>query len=264
MNIQVAKENLTAGGELDINGALHAKFQTIDQATLVERLIDYLTSVGRNQDVQRLAAVETKATEFYQTTYGLAISDFAYGNAAPILKDLIAHEETYVNSSPDDPLEATFAYEFSRQDGQNFKFAEGLKVGTKAGVKAKLPFVGEANVEVSAEVSFSAEQSFTTVQMSKWTFSTKVTVKPNTAVQVTGFIQIATLNTPFTCKVKVLDGNVLVEVKLKGDQGYTSWVVPIVYMMSDEERSFVLSGTLTGSEAARIFVKETPANAQIL
>ncbi|WP_026607982.1 ETX/MTX2 family pore-forming toxin [Methylocapsa acidiphila] len=264
MNIQVTKENLTLGGELDINAALHAKFQTIDQAALVDRITDYLTSIGKIRDAQLIAAVETQSTEFYQRSYGLLISDFAYGNATPTFKDLVAHEETYVNASPDDPLEATFAYEYSRQDGQSFKFTEGLKIGTKVGLKAKLPLIGESNVEINAEVSFSAEQSFTTTETSRWSFSEKVTVKPNTAVKVTGFIQIAKLDAPFTCHVKVLDGDILVEVKLKGDQGYTSWGVPIVAMMSDDERSLTLSGTLTGSEAAKIFIKETPASVPVL
>ncbi len=262
MNFQVM--NIQSASELDINSALHAKFETIDQATLVDRLTDYLTSVGRISDAAKLVAVETKETEFYQTIYGLLISDFAYADVTPIFTDLAADEQTYVNASPDDPLEATFAYEFSRQDGQSFKFAEGLKVGTKAGVKAKLPFVGEANVEVSAEVSFSAEQSFTTVDTTKWSFSEKITVKPRTAVKATGYIRIAKLDAPFHCNVKVLDGNALIQVKIKGDQLYTSWVVPIVNMMSDDERSFALSGTITGSEAAKIYVEVTPVNIPIL
>ncbi len=139
---------LKTENELDINAALLQKFQTIDQAVLTKRAIDYLTSVGATDKIARLAAIETGYSEFYQDHYGLLITDFSYGEVKQSLKSVIAHQETYANASPDDPLEATFSYEYSRQDGQSFKFTEGLKVGTKAGVKAKLPLVGEANVEV--------------------------------------------------------------------------------------------------------------------
>ncbi len=262
MNYQA--RSLTTETELDINTALFKKFQTIDQAILMQRAIDYLNSIGATQRIANLAAIETGSSEFYQDHYGLLITDFSYGQVKQTLNNVVAHQETYANASPDDPLEATFSYEYSRQDGQAFKFTEGLKVGTKAGVKAKLPLVGEANVEVSAEVSFSAEQSFSTTETSKWNFNQKVTVKPNTSVKVVGFIRIGKVNAPFNCNVKVLDGNVLVEVKLKGDQGYSSWVFPVVAMMSDDERSFVLAGTLSGSEASDIFVKVEPVNTPLL
>lgn len=261
MNYQA--RNLAAETELDINPALFKKFQTIDQTVLMQRAIDYLTSIGANQKIASLAAIEAGSSEFYQDQYALLVTDFNYGQVKQSLNSIIAHQETYANASPDDPLEATFSYEYSRQDGQSFKFTEGLKVGTKAGVKAKLPLVGEANVEVSAEVSFSAEQSFSTTETSKWSFNQKVTVKPNTSVKVIGFIRIGKVDAPFNCNVRVLDGNVLVEVKLKGDQGYSSWVFPIAAMMSDDERSFVLSGTLTGSEASDIYVKVDPVNAPL-
>ncbi len=83
-------------------------------------------------------------------------------------------------------------------------------------------------------------------------------------MKVVGFIRIGKVDAPFNCNVRVLDGNVLVEVKLKDNQGYSSWVFPIVAMMSDEERSFVLSGTLTGSEASDIYVKVEPVNSPAL
>jgi hypothetical protein len=262
MNFQI--RNVSTQNELDINTALFKKFQTIDQATLMQRAIDYLTSIGATQRVADLAAIETGLTEFYQDRYDLLITDFSYGEVKQSLKSLIAHQETYANASPDDPLEATFSYEYSRQDGQSFKFTEGLKVGAKAGVKAKLPLVGEANVEVSAEVSFSAEQSFSTTESSKWNFLQKVTVKPLTSVKVIGYIRIGKIDAPFNCNVKVLDGNVLVEVKLKGDKGYSSWVFPVAAMMSDAERSFVLSGNLSGSEASDIYVKVEPVTTALL
>ncbi|HYP58501.1 MAG TPA: ETX/MTX2 family pore-forming toxin [Beijerinckia sp.] len=250
--------------DLDINQALSKEFQKISSAVLLERVVDYLTSIGRGKDAADVSFVDAKTTEFYQSNYDLLITDFTYGNVNTSMRDLVAHEEIYINSSPDDPLEATFSYEYSRQDGQSFKFTEGLKVGTKAGVKAKLPIVGEANVEVSAEVSFSAEQSFTTTETSRWNFSEKLTVKPSTSVKVTGLIRIAKLDAPFTCKVKVLDGNAFVELGLKGNKGYSQMVMPIKAIMSDEERSFVLSGNLNGSEAAETFVKVVPVNLPVL
>ncbi len=262
MNFQA--RNVGTSNELDVNEALYKKFQTIDQATLMERAIDYLTSIGATQKIASLAAIETGSSEFYQDHYDLLISNFSYSEVKQSLKSVVAHQETYTNASPDDPLEATFSYDYSRQDGQSFKFTEGLKVGTKAGVKAKLPLVGEANVEVSAEVSFSAEQSFSTTETSRWSFLQKVTVKPNTSVKVIGYIRIGKVDAPFSCNVQVLDGNVLVEVKLKDNQGYSSWVFPIAAMMSDAERSFVLSGTLTGSEASDTYVKVEPVNAPLL
>lgn len=243
--------------ELDIKAALLERYEQIDQATLTERAFDYLTSTG--QDISNLQAVYRPTVEFYDDNYGLVITDFSYGNVTKSMSDLAAHTQTYRNQSPDDPLEATFTYTETRQDSQSFKFTEGLKVGAKAQFKAKLPLVGEASTEVSAEVSFSAEQTVSTTSTTTWQFSEKITVKPNTAVQATGFIRIAKLNAPFRCNVQVISGQVLVWFTLKNGT-YTETPIPVVDMMTDEERSFYLTGNLDGSEAAETYVNVVPVS----
>jgi Clostridium epsilon toxin ETX/Bacillus mosquitocidal toxin MTX2 len=247
--------------ELDVKDALLKRYQQIDPSALTERAFDYLSSINY-RDIASLKSVDRSTVEFYDD-YGLLITDFSYGSVSKSFNDMVAHEQTYSNSSPDDPLEATFTYAYTRQDSQALKFTEGLKIGTKAAVKAKLPLVGESSVEVSAEVSFSAEQTIATTSTTNWQFSEKITVKPETAVQARGFIRVAKLDAPFTCHVRVTDGKVLVWFLLKSGS-YTELPIPITDMMTDEERSFVLSGNLSGSEAADAYVKVRPVEVQPL
>jgi hypothetical protein len=145
-------------------------------------------------------------------------------------------------------------YEYLHEDRQSFKFTKGLKVGAKAVFNAKLPLVCASYEKVSAEVSFSAEQTVTTAERSRWNFSETVTVRPNNDVKVTGFVRIAKLDAPFTCNVKVLDGDAFVELNLKTG---TCWqlVMPLIAIMSDDERTFGLSGNLESSKAVGTYVK---------
>ncbi len=244
--------------ELDIKNALLKNYQQVDPSALTLRALDYLSSINY-RDLANIESVDRSTVEFYETDYDLLITDFHYGAVSKSFSDLVAHEQTYINSSPDDPLEATFTYTFSRQDSQTFKFTEGLKIGTKAAAKVKLPLVGETAIEVSAEVSFSAEQSVVTTSTTTWQFSEKITVKPDTAVQAEGFIRVAKLDAPFTCNVRVTGGNVLVWFLLKGGNSYTELPIPVTDMMTDAERSFALAGNLSGSEAAETYVKVVPA-----
>jgi Clostridium epsilon toxin ETX/Bacillus mosquitocidal toxin MTX2 len=247
--------------ELDIKDALLKKYRQIDPSALTQRAFDYLSSINY-RDIADLKSVDRSTVDFYDD-YDLLITDFRYGTIAKSFSDAVAHEQTYSNSSPDDPLEATFTYTYTRQDSQTFKFTEGLKVGAKAGFKAKLPLVGESSVEVSAEVSFSAEQTIATTSTTTWQFSEKITVKPETAVQAKGFIRVAKVDAPFTCNVRVAGGKVLVWFLLKSGS-YTEIPMPVTDMMTDEERSFVLSGNLSGSEAADAYVKVRPVQVGVL
>lgn len=240
---------------MDIKSSLITRYQQIDPAVLYERAIDYLSSQGEN--TSNLKSVDRSKVDFYDD-YALLITNFSYGNTTKSMGEVTAHEQTYINSSPDNPLEATFTYTESRQDAQTFKFTEGLKVGAKASFKAKLPFVGEATTEVSAEATFSAEQTVATTVTTTWQFAEKITVKPTTAVKATGFISIAKLNAPFTCNVQVTGGKVLVWFRIT-DGTWTETPIPVTAIMTDEDRSFILSGNFDGSEAAETYVKVVPA-----
>lgn len=243
--------------ELDVKAALLANYNQIDPAVLYQRAIDYLTSSGGNTD--GLLSVDRSTVEFYDD-YGLFITDFSYGDGTKTMNDMAVHQQTYVNRSPDDPLEGTFTYTLTRQDSQTFKFTEGLKIGAKASFKAGLPVLAEGKVEVSGEISFSAEQTLATTTTTTWQFAEKVTVKPLTAVQATGFLRFAEMDMPFTCNVSVNSGKVL--VWFQTTNGYTETPIPVTDMMAIEERTFVLSGQFNGSEGDETYVQVDPlANA---
>ncbi|WP_225902689.1 ETX/MTX2 family pore-forming toxin [Pseudanabaena sp. PCC 6802] len=184
--------------------------------------------------------------------------DFKYSDVVTNYTPEIVGERIYTNDTGTSSLDDTFTYSKTLTESFTFGFSEGLKVGASAKFKAGLPIIGEGEVSLDAEVSFTANQSWTQTESRTWSQSTKVTVPPHSDIKVTAFISQADINSKFTGTARATDGHIQMGVYIDDPKNIQDLIIPIVAILTDEQRGFPLSGTFAGVEGVLSYTKVEP------
>ena len=134
-----------------------------DLSNVWTRIQAYYASIGELAKLDGLTLDPAGSVEFYDTDYGIMLTNFTYEMNDPVYTPLIAFEQDFTNTTsvPD-----TMTPSFTRSEAATFSFGfnEGLKIGTKATVKVGIPLIAEGEAEVSGEISFGSSQQWTTTK----------------------------------------------------------------------------------------------------
>ena len=225
-----------------------------DQANAWVRIQAYFKNIGDNQTLQNVAGLDPGNTlEFYDDDYGIVLTDFAYQQQDPVFTPEMVSERIYENDG-DTEITEDFSFNKATEESFTFGFTEGLKIGLKATVKAALPLVGESEVEVSGELTFEANQSWSKSETKTWEIKTTVPVPPHSTTKVTGYIQNANIDADFTATVRATKGKVLTWFLLN-DGTYTETPIPLVVLLTDDERTLPVGGRFDGVEGVNAYTK---------
>jgi hypothetical protein len=238
----------------DINESLKERISSViksDQAAVVGRVNEFMEKTGT---ILRATAV-TGGVDCWDTSS--ALTDFAWSDLKQEMEDSILYDQVYDNSLGKDKMTPTFNFSKSYADSHTFSFTEGVKLGAKTTVKASLPYVGEGEVEISAEVSFSAEQSFTYSDTKTWTMSVPVEVMPGTVARVSGHLNTLKQKARFNGKQRVTDGLAMVWVTTTLANLRQPMVFPVHVLLTDQQREFDISGAFDNIEGVTCNITQT-------
>jgi hypothetical protein len=185
----------------------------------------------------------------------LVLSDFVLRNQSTTKGAEVVRTSQFMNDA-NDAITETFAYSTSKIDTLSFKFNQGLKIGTKAEVKAGLSFLAIAKVEVSGEFTFTAEQSWSTSVTETFSDTVSITVPANSRVDATATLETESGSFDFAAKATPTSPalRALMFCRLKQGGG-DSWSVPLTLVLPDEaDRQVPVSGVLTGALALDVTV----------
>ncbi|HEX5155519.1 MAG TPA: ETX/MTX2 family pore-forming toxin [Parafilimonas sp.] len=243
--------------ELDIVAEMTSAYKN-DLPNAWERVKNYYQNLSP-ETLKGIKGLDPQGnTDFYAPDYGIVISDFNYTSVNPSFTPNEVADQTLINNGTT-TVDETFSFKKASQDNFKFGFSEGLKVGTKASAKVKLPFVGEGTAEVSAEITFNANQEWSKSNAEEWTYTTRIPVPPNSKIRCTGFIKYSNINCPFTANVKATDGMVLTWFQLENGT-YTEFPVPLTILLTEQQRTFQVSGKFDGGEGVSVYSQIDPIN----
>ena len=87
-----------------------------------------------------------------------------------------------------------------------------------------------------------------------WEIKTTVPVPPHSTTKVTGYIQNANIDADFTATVRATKGKVLTWFLLN-DGTYTETPIPLVVLLTDDERTLPVGGRFDGVEGVNAYTK---------
>lgn len=194
-----------------------------------------------------------------QSDLALVLSNFVLSEQSVSKGADIIRTDSFLNDSNATVTES-FTYSKTEVDTFSFKFAQGLKVGTKAEVKAGLSFLATAKVEVSGEISFNAEQSWSTQVSETFSDTVAIQVPPHSRVAATATLETAKGTYGFTADARVTNSKISVLMFLeKVGGGGESFSTPLDVMLPDDADMVVpLSGTLNGALGVTVTVTTEP------
>lgn len=217
-----------------------------DREGVWKRIQAWYQAIGQDQKLDRVASL-VGALFQPDCDYGITLQNFTFGEINPLEKPIEASTRTYQNDGDTEILEE-FAFTKALEESFTFGFTEGLKVGTRATTKIKLPLIGESEIELNAEMSFDASEEWTRRETKEWSLKSTVPVPPRSTVKVTGFISNARLDTTFSGQAVATRGLIMTRFELKDGKGFTEIPIPLVVLLTAEQRSVPLSGRFRGVE----------------
>jgi hypothetical protein len=224
-----------------------------DQANVWKRIQDYMKQIGDTETLKNVAGLDPGNTLEFYDDYGITLTNFVYQTQDPVFAPEMVSERVYENDG-DTEISEDFSYSKALEESFTFGFTEGLKVGLQATVSAGLPLVGEAEVQISGEVSFEANQSWTQTETKTWEVRTTVPVPAHSTTKVQGYVRNAKIDATFSGIVRATKGKVLTWFKLN-DGTFTETPIPLVVLLTEDQRTFGVGGNFEGVEGVSAYTK---------
>ena len=226
-----------------------------DQANAWTRIQDYMKSIGDTETLRNVAGLDPGNTlEFYDDDYGITLTNFVYQTQDPVFTPEIVSERVYDNNDGDTEISEDFSFSKALEETFTFGFTEGLKVGLEATLKTGLPMVAEGEVTLSGEVTFEANQSWTQTETKTWEVRTTVPVPAHSTTRIRGYVRNAKIDATFSGIVRATKGKVLTWFKLN-DGTYTETPLPLVVLLTEDQRTFGVAGSFEGVEGVSAYTK---------
>jgi len=136
----------------------------------------------------------------------LDVLSIDYETVNPLYQPKFIGKDKYSNIGTIDD-DYTFSVGSEIRRTYELSFTEGLKISVGAKFKAGLPFVGEAEAQLSVEGSFSSTQKWADSDSEDWRRNIKARVPAGTKVVLKMYLKEAEYNPHFTAQVRI-GGNV--------------------------------------------------------
>lgn len=195
----------------------------------------------------------------------IVLTNFEFKEISASQESTIVAEKTISNPS-DVKVTDTFTYSKSVEDVFAFKFSEGLKMGTKVTVEARVPVIKiGGSVEVYGETTFDAEQSWSKKVTETFSDSISFEVPAQTSVRATATLSSQKGKFSFTAVATAGTlGWVTVTYHLKNGSAYTSPVVPLGILLPDaKDRQVPVSGMLDDALSITVNISTRPLNSGV-
>lgn len=193
--------------------------------------------------------------------FDIVIFDFNFKDEQRTPTKSIITESTFRNDSPGVTIQKQFSYSATYTDAFSYGFTEGLKIGTKAILKAGISFLVQGRLEVSAELSFGANQTVTATKTENFSNTITITVAPSTSVRVVANLLQWKGATNFTASA-ALDASQIptaqVSWSLKGGGAQTSLVPLDVLLPNHSDWIVPVAGTMNADMGYDAEVETTP------
>jgi hypothetical protein len=236
--------------------------QDIDvQGELTNRLKAYFTSTLRAK-MRWNPGTEIVSVDTSGVTYKLVAIDYE-NLKQPIVKPRALVSREFRNDS-NATIHSTFQQSEQNTDSFSWSITAGLKLGASAKYKAGVPFIGQAEVTLSAELTVAAGKTNTVTHANTWSESVTLDIPAKNAIKASIMLNEAHVDTPFTATF-LAQGQVKCVLNIPDQQffatldGGIDWPTRpdlnhLPVLADAKARQFQANGTFTGSAGLSTFV----------